>query len=758
MSSSKIVSFEKPNVEHLERMMASGHLTHKEEMALKSYADKIDNKTGYVKVDYKVDKFGRHKNEAVRGKTRTTFTGTLMRRTVRNLLFGDAYDDLDIANASGVIMRKVFESNGLRTPKMTYLVENRESVLADLMSSLGVERSTAKDILIEIFFCGSGHKSMYSELNPYESYCLTPFVEELKAEYLKNLEVLVEKKEFTDIRNFCVTNSEKKNKEAWLGTFASVVYQDEERKVIEVIYKDIVEIGKTRKIEHPTGAIIFDGLHTVKELVIRNYIEKIEATVLSKTGYKIKLEIKEMEVEDEVRQKMLGSSLQELSYEARKSEFEKSHFKTRNGGKKMFHTVNSYWNADIPDLVSSDRDTYKIKYEDLFTGSLGFIMSWFLDPEKRSYDDIEYAYVKPENHQKNLYYAFPVLRFTTLSSVSTEEERQSNIDWFRDYCLMLAEDNTDYYEFIIYWIADILQNPDTKGATPVSLLFYGKEGCGKSFLTDLMKALLGDRIVHQTKNPKSNGDILHEFNSLLKYKLFIELQEINLRVMGSLADEMKGFITEHQHRITQKGQDPIMTLAQERVIETTNNRNSMIINKGDRRMCAFEVSNRLLGQTKYWTDAYTNRLKNNNCIKDIADYLLGIDLTGYCFRDKRPITTYYKSLIQFSMPVELDFFREKLFYGNTDLDEFKNDEGGFYEVPTSRLFDYYSLWRKEVYKIKDDQSQKAWSLRMKGFEDYGVKSIHKATSNVFQIHIAQFKKKIFEDFEVEDDEHKPLSA
>jgi hypothetical protein len=756
MSKSKIVSFEKPNLAVLERIRASGHLRNHEKRALKSYMEKIDNKTGLVKVDYKVEQFGRHKNEAVKGKSRTTFTGTLMRRDIRNLAFGELYDDLDIANASACVMRKLFAENGLPTEHLSYYIDNREEVLQLLMDELGIYRRTAKDIFIEIFFCGSGKANMYGELNPYKHYKLPSFVERLKDEYNTNLEHLVDNPEYADIRNFCVANSEKKGKEAWIGTFASFLYQDEERKIIEVIYNDIVEIGKKRKIDNPTGAIIFDGLHILKTLNIRNCIEKIEATVLSKTGYKIKLEIKEMEVDAEEKAKLLGDEKVELSYEARKTEFEKTRFKTKNG-RKLFHTVNSYWNDDIPELSSVDKSQFSTQNEDLFEGALLFLASWFLDPEKRSYDDIEYSCVSEEQkqRQKNIYYAFPVLRYTTLESVSTPEQRQKHIDWLNDYLLMLVEDNELFLEWIRFWVADLIQNPHTKGANPIACLFLGKEGCGKSFLTLLIKAIFGDSIVWQTETPTANGDILHEFNSALKNKLFIEFQEVNMRTMGSVADQIKGFITSNEHRITHKGHDPITVKATERLVFTTNNRCSLIINKGDRRNACFEVSNRFLGDEVYWNDAHA-KLKDNNFIKDITDYLLGIDLTGYNFRDRRPKTKYYKSLIQFSMPTELNFFREKLFYGNTDLEEFKSGDG-HYTFPSSRLFDLFSMWRKEVFKAKDETTQTAWTLRMKNFNEYGIVHRHLVSSNAFVLDIDTFKQKVFEDFDVELDEHSRLT-
>ena len=769
----KIASHEKPSIANIEKVMASGHLTAYEKQALKSYKQKIDEKTGYVQVKYEVDKFGRFKNFAVKTKYRTVYTATSMRVEIRNALFKDKYDDLDIANASGCVMLKIFEKMKLPTRFLKMYVENREEFLQMIMKHLDVWRPTAKDIMIEIFFCGSGNKSMYWELNPLVKYTLPPVVEELKKEFHENLEKLVEMKEYADIRNYCVENKEAKGEEAWIGTFSAMLYQDEERKILDVLNTEICRIGKERKIQHPVGALIFDGLHVDKAMNIIEIVEQLESHIHSKTGYKLKLEIKPMELTPEQEEKYLGNT--PLTYEARREWFERTHFKT-NTGKKLFHRIhdcdpNSKDDDDNNDLQSYEKGIFSTINEDLFEGAVDFFKEWFFDPEKRKYEDIDYSCVKEENKKKNMYYAFPTLRFTHLLSSSTPEQRDKNIKDFKEYIKGLVEDNEDYVEWLENWIADILQNPDFKGATPISLILYSKQGTGKSSLTELMKRLLGKRCVYATETPTANGDVFHEFNSVAKYKLFFEIAEINMRTSSTIADQVKGFITSHTRRITHKGFDPIEVKSTDRIVFTTNNIMSMFIEKSDRRMCAFHVSEKLLENpelnTKYWEEFYA-KLNDNNFIKDIADYLLGINLTNYNLKDNRPKTKYYKSLIQFSMPVELDFLREKLLYNNDEFDDcrtVKKDLNGkvvkdkdgkvipteIFKFGSQKLFESYCEWRKNVLKAKDDITSKAFKIRMEQFESYGISHKHDADCNVFIVNRDKLKSELFKDFSIEEE-------
>jgi hypothetical protein len=426
--------------------------------------------------------------------------------------------------------------------------------------------------------------------------------------------------------------------------------------------------------------------------------------------------------------------------------------------------VNEWKSIDENDLESYDKSIYTTIHEDMFNNASAFLDEWYSDPAKRKYDDIEYSCVKDCNKKPNMYYAFPQLRFTHLESDSTPEQKRENICFFKEYITGIVEDNESYVDWLEHWLADILQNPDTKGSTPISLILYSKQGTGKSSLTILMKKLLGTRVVYETETPTANGGIFHEFNSAIKYKLFVEIAEVNMRATSTIADQVKGFITANEHNIVHKGFDPIIVKATERILWTTNNIMSMFIEKGDRRMCAFHVSEKRLDNmvknTEYWNSVYA-KFEDNNFIKDVADYLLSINTVNYNLRDNRPKTDYYSSLIQFSLPIELDFLREKLFYNNDEYDEYlildeKRQPTNTYRIGASKLFDLYNDWRKNSHRSKEEITGKAFSIKMKQFEQYGVYHRQTAQSNVFDINKSTLLSELYKDFNIVI-EKKPLS-
>jgi hypothetical protein len=274
-----------------------------------------------------------------------------------------------------------------------------------------------------------------------------------------------------------------------------------------------------------------------------------------------------------------------------------------------------------------------------------------------------------------------------------------------------------------------------------------------------MEHLLGHKLVHHTEDPTASGDVLHEFNSSLKYKLFIEYEEINMKTHSALNDRIKAVITNHEHRITHKGHDAIYVKATERSMYSTNNAGSAIIEKGDRRYVAWAMSNKRVGDTEYWRKFYAY-LNSNNYIKDIAEYLMSFkdEVSKFAFRDERPITTYYKSLQQFSLPVELDFLKDIFYYRIAEVEDYKcEEEEGYYFIPTTPLLTKYNYWREE-HSLKEKVSAKALSMKLKSMDaDYGIEFKETSRNNGFKINIADLKSALKKDFNIlEEEPHKML--
>ena len=93
----------------------------------------------------------------------------------------------------------------------------------------------------------------------------------------------------------------------------------------------------------------------------------------------------------------------DLSYEALKARFELRHFKTEND-KLPFHSIN----VRTGEITSRTKDAFKVAYMDWIpVGGKQFLDRWFNDGLKRAYERIEYSYVKKEDRERTVFYAFP---------------------------------------------------------------------------------------------------------------------------------------------------------------------------------------------------------------------------------------------------------------------------------------------------------------------------------------------------------------
>jgi hypothetical protein len=193
------------------------------------------------------------------------------------------------------------------------------------------------------------------------------------------------------------------------------------------------------------------------------------------------------------------------------------------------------------------------------------------------------------------------------------------------------------------WLADILVNPHDKGKTPIAVVLWGEQGAGKTFLRELMSHLLGETLVQSTGDPRWTG------NATLKYKLFVEFEDVNFVTYHRAAGRIKAMICERMRAITKRYADTMYVRASERVLITTATAGKVAFARGDPLFAAFAVSARRVGDTAYW-DAHYRKMRSDasaGYVKDVAVYLLSHKdpLSAYSLIHQRPVTEYGRSLL-----------------------------------------------------------------------------------------------------------------
>jgi hypothetical protein len=331
-------------------------------------------------------------------------------------------------------------------------------------------------------------------------------------------------------------------------------------------------------------------------------------------------------------------------YEAVKAQFEARRFRTTCGGTRSFHRILDASGS----LVSESKAAFTVANADWTSGAQRFLRAWFKDEHARSYEYIEHSYVRPEMRLSTVYYAFPEPRHKGLVSTSTESEKNANVAFFLDYVLLLVGDNPAHVEWLVEWLSDIMVSPHDKGPRPIAVVLCGAQGSGKSSLRELMARLLGDRLVcHSGFFSPSNAR--WKGNSVLKYRLFVEFENIDFRAYRKTANKIKAIVSDRARMIKQRGADPTCVKATERVLITTSIANKVALDTGDPLFAAFHTSARRVADTAYWIEHYrklgsASGPDASQYIKDVAEYLLARNGSAASLVATLPVTDYSKFL------------------------------------------------------------------------------------------------------------------
>ena len=202
--------------------------------------------------------------------------------------------------------------------------------------------------------------------------------------------------------------------------------------------------------------------------------------------------------------------------------------------------------------------------------------------------------------------------------------------------------------YFLNYIAQMLQEPWKKPYSAVILV--GKQGAGKSSLIEIVKALLGLKLVRQP-------DFTIAFNANMASSIFMYKDEFQINYNDLKAySKLKDLITAPHYDVTRKGVDPIQLTSYHRWIFSTNLTRSIVLAEGDRRFTVLELSDALLGKKDFWHHFHTVLLKDQYQLAVLRKYLikifkLNVDLT-------QPLHTRAKeSMLEIQDPIVNWFYQ-----------------------------------------------------------------------------------------------------
>ena len=554
-----------------------------------------------------------------------------IRREIRHTLARDNYVDIDVENCHPVLLSQICKHNNIEHKYLKLYINHRAELLNEVMTEYNVIKDQAKQLFIQLLYFGT-----------FESWCNNHNVE--NKEPIKFIRKF--KKELNVIGEIIVANNPKLSKEIQKmkeeqhiedynikGSVCSYFLQEYESRILEAIYL----YCKKTKIINNSAVLCADGLMIPKE----NYNEKLlidfKNLIIDKLGFKLNFTKKEM-IEGYTIEQLKETQIKQ-DYDNLKIEFEKLNFKILKP--LSFATI-----EDNGNLIIRERSEFKNVYENLLINDESFVSKWLKDPNNRTYDKIDF--LPTQEAPANIYNTFKFFEGSRAEKYEVNINDSLIMKHIRE---VIANNNPEVFTYIINFLANLLQHPHNKANT--ALIIKSVQGVGKDTIFNWFgNHILGNKYYF---NDDSAELLFGRFNSCIANKILCILNEASGKDTFTINEKIKNAITRNINNIEKKGMDPYENTNNIGYIFLTNNDNPIKVQHDDRRFTGFECNSAYANNKEYFTNLY-NEINSCKYDKAFYDYFLNVDLTGFDFINKRPITNFYNNMKELNIPILARFF------------------------------------------------------------------------------------------------------
>ena len=715
-----LVLHEKPNLEVCEKIWKHELLTPDHSQKLLHYCDDaMNDPNGLVKVEYKRDDYGRF---IVKGQSRR-LTSTTMWCRVRSRLFNDTEDDIDIINAHPNIARNLNKTYNIgHFPALNNYCENRLDIFSKCIidqEAIDDYNEENKDMLSKydllkklstMVLFGAKYDSKRKTCPTWEEefglteedYELSDVMKSYLDEIQKMLRIFPQREEFKVVVDHLVEKERKKvlKKHPYKqdapkkfkgecfdekkfkvsnGKKLSVILQDAETEII----LDAMRLAIEKKFL-PT-CYTYDGFQVIKNDAVEDLIcslnQQHDYIKFMVKPFKEPLKISHLKNElffDNQRFKMYRD------YDSCKRYFERYHFKVNNPF--QFYQVGHRYNEskNHANFSKMCKNLTYDKWEDFKKKeNLSFFSEWECDEDMRTYDKCGY-YPPPLQSPStihNLWTGFPIEDIPYNPNISIER--------ILYHVQVMANHNRSMYDWILNWLAHIIQYPSRKSL--VCPVFYGEQGTGKSTIAEFaLQKIMGLEKMLITSEPSKFAGRFTDLHG----KLLIVLNEASGESTFQISEILKDRITANTFPREKKGIDmeadaPVY----DNYCFTTNNIGSVKCPRDDRRFMPVEVDGTYKNSKKYFEPLYRD-LKNDQVCRAFYEFLKTRDISQVHLSRDRPMTELRADMIGLNLNPYDAFLKKAV----------ENDGMMLYEVGFTQTYD---LFREEG--IKADRLYKLFT-------------------------------------------------
>ena len=481
------------------------------------------------------------------------------------------------------------------------------------------------------------------------------------------------------------------------GSFLNKILCIYENKIINEV---INYYKKEYPTNNPVATLMFDGLFISNELPdqtdILNSLFSDEDNECKLINWDIK------PPNDEIVKSDLYINRDELpKYERRdyltvKKSFEKDHF-------MILDPVVFGYESTLggkPIVCLNNRQDFKlitqpIKYEIFRHGrieEINIFQEWLNDETRRHYKKLDF--VPTEERSDEIYNTFTGFDYSNYKNVDYVESTEL-IELFKKTVSTLVDNNDECVDYVLKYFAHLFQQPEVR--PNVSLVFVSLEGYGKDTLIDCVQVLLGRQYLYRTAKI---DDIFGSFNSALKNKLIVQINELAGRDGFENKDKLKDLITQQTVNINEKNKPQYDQTNYSRIIICTNRFNSIEISPTDRRFFVAEADR--IKPPKSHFIKFHQLLKDDNQLYSLYKYFMEYKIGNIPLDECRPLTNAYNNMRENNihpyyiwLKDALTDYKVKDEYGCDILEHQTHRASSQVVIKSTVLFDGYSKYMED---------------------------------------------------------------
>lgn len=414
-----------------------------------------------------------------------------------------------------------------------------------------------------------------------------------------------------------------------------------------------------------------------------------------------------------------------VSFKEKMEEFEQTHFKVID--KNVFCKYeNNILQTFTPNKFA--QMYAHLTYVDANENIRKFIDDYMNGNENmRTYVDMD-VYPKVEEcpaHHFNLWMPFAV------EQIEEYEKDEEALDVILKHIMILSNNETEVYEYILDWLAHMFQMPWQKPEK--FILFLSKEGTGKGLFFELLRNMIGNSRVFETSDPAR--DVWGNFNGGLMNSFLINIEELDFAQTKGADGKIKNLITQPYIAVRKLHQELCEIRSYHRMIASTNNLDCpKKISESNRRDFLVRCSDELIGNKAYFKK-FKSIISSKNAQKTFFDFLKERENIDLFMSKPMPITAYQQALAEsFEDPVTRflkNFVDVRRGQGGMDVSI----------VMAKDLFDNFLSFLDDE-NCKYECSNARFAMKIKNLELQGITKFRKKNGNAYRLDIEKLVEEL----------------